>query len=363
MKTPTRNAAVPRADRWPAIASAALLILTLAVGGATAHGPDPILAGGPFGQNEDLRFKWRTGAEPAPALKPAIKAAAADANATRGSKAATFTYDATGANPIGYGLGASCGVNGIACFTRAAPNGFTMWFREQGHIFDWGTLKWCQSYQVPPNGCYDAENVALDEFGHVEILGHHDNHANDSDYADAVVQTYSRTKPQDGWNAHAFGRCDVATLQLQYDMQTWVAKYSTCLDLSTVLTLSASPANIPYRGTTTLTATLKVVDLTSYVRLGGNPVSGRVVTLQRRSIGATTWVTVATMLNGSSSGSYVLAQRLQADADYRAVFKTPTGEGINGSTSPTVRVDVGACSVQCPLSLPMDEPSIDSPAR
>ena len=151
-----------------------------------------------------------------------------------------MTYDAGGANPIGYGPGATCGVNGLACFTRSAPTGFTMWLREQGHVFDWGTLKWCQAYSSPPNGCYDAETIALDEFGHVEGLNHHGNYANDSDYLDAVVQTYSRTKPSSGWNMHAFGRCDVASLQLQYDMQTWSSKYSTCLDLATNLALSAS---------------------------------------------------------------------------------------------------------------------------
>ena len=51
-----------------------------------------------------------------------------------------------------------------------------MWLREQGHVYDWGTLKWCQAYASPPNGCYDAETIALDEFGHVEGLGHHVNY-------------------------------------------------------------------------------------------------------------------------------------------------------------------------------------------
>ena len=133
--------------------------------------------------------------------------------ACKGSHAATFVYDATGANPIGYGAGATCGVNGLACFTATPPDGFTMWLREQGHVFDWGTLKWCQAYATPPNGCYDAETITLDEFGHVEGLDHHVNYGNDSDYDDAVVQTFSRTKPNAGWNRHTFGRCDVATLQ------------------------------------------------------------------------------------------------------------------------------------------------------
>jgi len=333
-----------RTCRRLAVAAVVLFGLTVPNAGAAAHGPDPTLSGGPFDQNQVLGFRWRAGSEPASAIKAAIKEAAADVTSSKASKAATFTYDSTGANLIGYGVGATCGVNGLACYTRDAPDGFTMWLREQGHVFDWGTLKWCQSYATPPSGCYDAETIALDEFGHVEGLNHHVNYASDSDYNDAVVQTYSRTNPSSGWNRHAFGRCDVATLQMQYDMTSSSAKYSTCLDLATVLMLVAYPASIPTGGTATLTATLKVVDADSYARLGGNGVSGRTVTLQRRAAGTTTWVTVGSMPAGAAAGSYVLAQRPAADTDYRAVFKTPTDEGINGDTSPTVRVDVVTCS-------------------
>ena len=346
MRTPTRRDMAAGSTRWLGIGATAALLLTMSVGGVTAHGPDPFLSGGPFGDNQDLRFRWRAGSEPSAAIKTAIKEAAIDANTSRGSKAATFTYDAGGANPIGYGLGATCGVNGIACFTRTAPYGFTMWLREQGHVFDWGTLKWCQSYTSPPNGCYDAETVALDEFGHVEGLGHHVNWSDDSDYEDAVVQTYSRTKPAAGWNLHTFRRCDVATLQLQYDMVSTTAKYSTCLNMATVLTLGASPVSIPDGDPTTLTATLKVVDYDSYLRLGGNLISGRTVTLQRRAPGATTWTTVGTMPSGSVSGTYVVAQQPSTDVEYRAVFATPSNEGINGDTSSTVRIYVlGGCTM------------------
>ena len=328
--------------RWIAGAGALAVTLTMAVGLATAHAPDPTL-GGAFGQNQALAYRWRAGAEPASVIKTAINGAAAVANASRASRAATFTYSASGPNPIGYGAGATCGVNGLACFTRNVPNGFTIWLREQGHVFDWGTLKWCQAYSTAPNGCYDAETITLDELGHVEGLDHHVNYAGDSDYPDAVVQTYSRTKPSSGWNARAFGRCDVATLQMLYDMLSWSAKYSTCLDLTTVLALSASPTALVSGATTTLTATLQVYGATSYRRLGGNPVSGRTVTLQRRAPGATTWTSIGTMPAGSTAGTYVLAQRPGADTDYRAVFATPTTEGINGDTSGTIRVTVSGC--------------------
>ena len=78
---------------------AAIVLLTMTFGDAAAHGPDPVLSGGPFAQNQDLRFRWRAGSEPTAAIKTAIRAAAADANATRASKAATFAYDAAGCQP------------------------------------------------------------------------------------------------------------------------------------------------------------------------------------------------------------------------------------------------------------------------
>ena len=141
-------------SRLLATATAVLLLASsVLAGGAAAHGPDPALSGGGFGQNQVLRFRWRAGSEPAAVIKTAIKAAANDANDSRASKAATFAYDASGPSPIGYGAGATCGVNGLACFTRDVPDGFTMWFREQGHVFDWGTLKWCEAYTTPPKGC------------------------------------------------------------------------------------------------------------------------------------------------------------------------------------------------------------------
>src|SRR5262245_8409323 len=96
--TPTRRAILRR------LLAATLGTAVLAAGTsqAAAHGPDPTLSGF-FRANQDLRFRWRAGSEPASAIKSAIQSAAADANASRGSKAATFTYDANGANPIGYG--------------------------------------------------------------------------------------------------------------------------------------------------------------------------------------------------------------------------------------------------------------------
>lgn len=316
---------------------------------AGAHGKDPALGGGLFAQDDVLEFRWRTGSEPAAAIKTAIKDAAAAIGATRASRAATFVYAADGTNLIGYGTG-TCGLNGIGCFTRDAPDGFTMWLREHGRVYDWGTLKWCQMYVDPPDGCYDAQTIALDEFGHIEGLGHHVNYADERDYTDAVVQTFSRTKPEVGWDMHKLGVCDIATLQVRYDIPGASSIYSTCLDILTVLTLSANDTSVPYGGTVTLTAVLRVAIDTDYGELSNNPVSKRTVKLQRRPPGGTTWTTVALMTPSTPTGSYVTSVKLQSPAEFRAVFPGPTIEGLRGDSSPTVKVTVGPCSGVCPLS-------------
>jgi hypothetical protein len=207
-------------------------------------------------------------------------------------------------------------------------------------VFDWGSLRWCQAYTTWPDGCFDVENIMLDEFGHVEMLNHHSNYAGDPDYTDAVVQTVSHAKPKVGWDAHAFGRCDVAALQLQYDMQSWGSRYSTCLDLDTTLTLSASPTGVTRGGTTVLTATLKVAESTSYVRLSQNPVNLRTVVLQRRTPRQTTWSTIGTMAYGAS-GTYTMSVGMTSTKEFRAVFAKPADEGLQGATSGLVTVVVG----------------------
>jgi hypothetical protein len=340
-----------RVVRRLAGALAALAVAASLPAGSVGHAPDPSLSGGAFAANQVLTFTWRSGATPPAAHRAAILDAAEDVAQSRASKAALFELKSGAASLVGYGPDATCGPNGIACFTRNVDGDrFTMWFRPQGHRFDWGALRWCQSYDKPPNGCYDVENIALDEFGHVEGLAHHDNYSDDRDYRDAVVQTVSRTKPNDGWNAHVFGRCDVATLQRMYDA-TASTKISTCLDLATVLTLSSNLSRVGYGGTVGLTATLRIVDVSAAGKLGGNALNDRTVTLQRRPAGGSGWTTVATMQSGSS-GTYTATAQLTSATDFRAVFASPSSEGLSGDTSPVVTVTVGSCGTPCPVRAP-----------
>ncbi len=321
-----------------------VVMLLLSAVGAEAHGPDPILSDRLFGQDQHVAFHWRAGAEPPAAIKTAIKDAAAGLNASRASRAATFGYAAGGSGVIGYGVGATCGVNGIACFTRNAPESYTMWLREHGRVFDWGTLKWCQMSADPPNGCYDVQTIALDEFGHIEVLGHHANFADDSDYLDAVVQTVSRTKPKVGWDEHILGRCDVATLQREYDVPNTATPISTCLSLSTVATLAAGGTAVAAGTTVSFSATLRVADTDAYDRLADNALSGRTVKLQRRALGTTTWSTVATMAPGVTAGTYTATYKITANGEFRSLFSATAAEGLSSDGSPVVTVRLVSCT-------------------
>lgn len=330
-----------------ALVALALSVLATAAGvlPASAATPDPFM-GGAWSQSIVLDYRWVAGAAPPAVIKTAINAAADDANASRRSKAPTFDYDVAATNGIGYGLSAPCGVNGLGCFRRSVPDWFSIYLREHGHRFDWGTLRWCEIDLV--SGCYDAENITLDEMGHVLGLDHHDNLADESDYGDAVVQQYSRTRPKAFYNAHVFGRCDWATLQQVYDVLTSSTPYSTCLDVPTELSISATRTSVVAGSVVTFTATLGT---NGTGRLSNNVASGRLVVLQQRT--ATTWVDVLTMVPGSS-GTYSVGLVMRSTSDIRAVFRKPSGEGLRASSSPAIAVTVtAACTTTlCPQSAP-----------
>ncbi len=317
---------------------AALLVLSAAAPVA-AHDPDPTFSGGPMRSNTTLYWRW-TGGQFTSAMKSAVKAAAGDANGSRASKAPTFAHASGASSTIYYGTNVPCGVNGLACMRRSTPDWFGIWLRENGHRYDWGTLRWCEM-TGSPTGCYEAETITLDELGHVLGLDHHVNYGDDRDYTDAIVQTYSRTKARTGWNADAFARCDVASLQQLYDVPSSTTRYSTCLAVPTTLSLSASLTWVTAGQTVTFTATLRS---DGSGKLSNNLVTGRKVVLQEHL--SSGWSDVVTMTPGSA-GTYRASIAIRSDRSYRARFRKPSNEGLKASSSGTISVSiVGSCGPQ-----------------
>jgi hypothetical protein len=312
---------------------------------ALAHGPDPTVGGKLWAANQAVAYQWRVGQVPPDWMASAIDAAAADATGSRASKAASFSRAASGKSTIAYGEPTGCSPAGIACFSRAnAPTSFSMWFRANGFAFDWGKLRWCQGPGGFTDGCFDAETIALDEFGHVEILDHHLNLGDESDYGDAVVQATSRARPQTGWNAHAFARCDVARLQLEYGLADASTPVSTCLSAGTTTGLAASSTFVTLGSTVAVSARLQVASSSTYRALSGAPLSRRVVNVQRRDPVTGAWSTVTQLTSSpGTDGLYTGSITPLATADWRAAFTASSAEGLTGSVSPTVRISISTC--------------------
>ncbi|MEO8468033.1 MAG: hypothetical protein ABI573_00025 [Chloroflexota bacterium] len=328
------------------------LLTAIAAGSATAHGPDPLLGGALWAQDQALTYQWRSNQAPPAWMATAIDNAAADASLTRASRAATFARVSTGSSStIAYGEPTGCSSAGIACADRSgAPTSFRMWFRAQNYVFDWGTLRWCEGLATIAKGCFDAETIALDEFGHIEDLNHHVNSSNNSDYLDAVVQTLSRTRPDTGWLVHRFAPCDVARLQLEYDRQTASAPFSSCLAIATATTLGASSTSVWVGTAVKFTATLKTTSASANRALKSDPISARSVVLQRRVAGSTTWTNIGAMTpSGTTEGTYVLTVSPTATYEWSAAFVPATGDGALKSISGVIKVTVNGCSgTGCP---------------
>ena len=329
-----------------AAGSASILVGALAISPAAAHSPDPLLGSTPWGKNQIVGYQWWPGAVPPSWAADEIDAGAEDVGQSRASKAALFRRVSSADSRIAYGGSVPCSSYGIACMNRTGvPDRFAgMWFRPHGWTFDWGTLRWCQALVTFVNGCYDVENVALDEFGHIEMLGHHVNYEDDSDFLDSVVQFAARSRPREGWNEHVFGRCDVARLQLEYSLDSASTPVSSCLNLVAALTISAGATTVGSGDPVRITGTLRISSASSAGELSGDPLSGRTISLQRRALGGTSWSTIGPMTANSADGSYGLTITPSQSYDYRLVFATPSNEGLTNATSSTVRIGVVACA-------------------
>lgn len=315
-----------------------VVLATTLCGSVSATPPTP--ASGAIWETGNLEYRWGTGMEPPSWLRPALHAAADDASVTTKAGTPNFTFDVGGAGWIGYTEDIPTDY-AVGYAVRNVPTGFGIRLRPHGYALQWGTLRWCQYYDgTPPNGCYDAEMITLHEFGHVLTLGH-PNEDTVTDWADTIMHTAPKTKAKAGWNAHEFGRCDVARLQLRYEAASPLARISTCLNIDTSLSLAVSPGTtIDYGSSASVSAVLRMTSASYADSLAGDPLSGRAVWLQRRPIGATSWVDLAQMSAGTDPGRYVRTLPIYASYEYRARFRAPDNEGLGAATSNILRISV-----------------------
>jgi hypothetical protein len=298
--------------------------------------------------NSLLTFRWQSGEAPPDWARAAIRAAADDASTTRGSKAASFAYDSAATDTVRYTsqMPTTCRY-GIACASRSIPSWWIVRLRPHGTEFSWGVLRWCERQDV--DGCLDLERTMLHELGHIAGMGHPEDHGFRLGARKTVMHAIIPARPRAGSSQRTYGSCDVAALQLAFDVRGSGAPISDCLSLATRLSLAAGRTKVEPGESVRFEASLSIADRAEYGRLAGNALRGRSVLLRYRPAGSTApWSTIW-MKDGSTSGTYVATITPQAAWEYQAVFRAPDDEGLRGDTSGLVVVRVAsACTSACP---------------
>jgi hypothetical protein len=313
----------------------AALTVAVAPGPVSADTPTPAI-GPAWSQDQPITYRWSTGEVPDSWLQPLVHAAAADVNNSRASRSPTFSFSSTGMGTVAYNAGPLCGADALACMRRYPTTSFLVQVRKQGQRVGWGTIRWCHAYATWPTGCFDAELSLEHEFGHVAIL----DHSYTDRYPDSIMTPVQAANPISGWNQHTLGRCDVARLQMAYDVATWSAPYSTCLTIPTVSAITASPTTVPAGTPLMFGALVRTVNSTAYGRLADNPLHARTVVIQRAAIGGSSWIDVTTMTPSSAAGVYFRSIVINASYQWRVSFR-PSGEGVLPSNSAPMIVRIG----------------------
>jgi hypothetical protein len=308
-------------------------------GPAVAARPVPPFAAGGWPRDTVLRFSWLPGDVPPSWAQTAIREAAADASTTSGAGSPIFVHRASASDTIRYTpLFPEFCRFGIACATRDMPAFWAAWVRPHATEFSWGTLRWCQ--KEGGSGCFDLRRAMLHELGHVLGLNHPSAGGFELAPAETVMHAITPARPAAGSTRHAFGRCDVATLQEIYDVPTDSAPISTCNDVATTLRLTSSVAELQGGESVRLRAVLRVPDRPAFGQLAGNVLDDRAVKLRyRASDGDDAW-TVLWMRSQGRGGVYELTIDPSVSSEFLATYPVTRSEGLRFSESDLVKVKV-----------------------
>lgn len=336
-----------RARRFVAIAFSAMTVLMSTAAPASARAP---LSGADnmpnYERNQVLTFKfagaypnWLDGAGAGVRL---VLESQWDNRSYNRSGLPTFTYSATGTGIVTYSSAAEspCSDVGntswLACSSNWGQTTFRIYVRNFAASGK-ASWAWNESGDCSGKTCFDLSRALLHELIHITLgVGSHDN----SGESKTVMSATQPSSPATGWNRSHIMSCDEATGQLYYDLDAKTSRYADCLvEVAGVpasgLDTSVVTSNSSYTGCQHLPLVVngraQVVDNPEYLALGGNPLIGRRIYVDRRPAGTTTWQQLSSTLVDATGGNNFSVTLISESVPFEYRFRFNDDDG-NDST-------------------------------
>src|SRR4051812_4866341 len=289
---------------------------------------------------------------------PAI--AALDTNyadrATNNSRAPEFNYVAGGSDGtvwLKVAASSPCGtgrLDWLQCANGGGTVGFNIYVRDlYNTASDYSNWSWYDKTSSCPSGrtCWYLRRTFIHEVQHVTIgIANHDEQGE----SNTVMAATTPWSPNSGWNETHLRRCDEAAEQLAYDLDDLAGPYGDCFDhianagvsgLKTDMSVTATSYRQCNNVAVPISGRLQVLaDAANYHRLNANPLSGRVVRIDRDGVGSV-FTTRATIAAGSNWTANVSGSPNQTPP-FVAHSDAGSGEGLADSDGVTFPVSGGA---------------------
>ncbi len=342
--------------RLIAVLAAAATLLALP---STAAAHTPTAAWSRLYAADRQPLSWSFGGSyPSWLTTPAI--AALDTNfadrASNNSRSPVFHYNATGQDGTAWLRVASTSpcntghLDWLQCANGGGTFNFNIYVRDlYNPESDYSNWAWYDRTGSCPSGrtCWYLRRTFIHEVQHVTIgIANHDEQGE----SNTVMAATTPWSPNSGWNETHLRRCDEAAEQLAYDLDDLAGPYGDCFDhianagvsgLKTDMSVTATSYRQCNNVAVPISGRLQVLaDAANYHRLNANPLSGRVVRIDRDGVGSV-FTTRATIAAGSNWTANVSGSSNQTHT-FVAHFDDASGDGLADSDRVTFTVSWGA---------------------
>lgn len=264
----------------------------------------------------------------------------------------TFQYSASGTGIVFYSndVESPCSNVGntswLACSTNWGSTSFHIYVRNFA-ASGRSTWAWNESGGCSGKTCFDLSRAILHEAEHVTLgIGGHD----DSGESKTIMSAIQPSSPTSGWSTNHLQPCDDATGSLFYDLYSFDARYSKCLNDLVGVPDTGVPTNIAMTGSSFTACTTEVVAVggraqvavdSDLRKLSGNPLMSRRVYWDQRPLGGSTWTNDGSTVADSTGGENFLiavANSTVGTMEYRVRYPANTSTDFLGGSSDTFTI-------------------------